>query len=265
MTVAVNLASFMSGAYIRDIQDALGRSASVTVTSGAKDSVSITGTPTGEGLEIESKALQASAKPKASAYDIVSLSPAAQAALDQQRIALTLLVQGQAGHNDKVESQKTSETMSTVQQSADASTTVDATDVTALSQEDPTQLVKDLVSAEDTVAAQLSTTQGFQAAAASDPSFLQTFAKSMPDDLGNSFMAAFANGTLKIQSGDDIGIDSGGGVIISGFGESSISGSSPYIPVSEATNVVSAGFGFTKYAVFSWPKTDAELAKSTAT
>lgn len=268
MTVAVNLASLMSGAYVRDIQDALGRGASVAVTSGAQDSVKITGTPTGEGLKIEAQALQASTRAKASTYDTISLSPAAQASLDQQKIALTLLVQGQAGRNGRTEGQKPPETVSAAPQSGNSSDAVDATDVVALSHEDPTQLVKDLVGAVDTVASQLCTMQGFQAAAASDPSFLQTFAKGIPDGLGDSFLAAFANGTVTIQSGKDAGIGSGGGVLISGTGESSIVGSNTgsfHTGLTSTTNSVGAGFGFTEQAMFSWPKTDTELARSTVT
>ena len=246
MTISSNLMGLYDGSLLSRVQDALGNSgATAELTDG---SIKLTGIPTGEGLKSRAAALSAKTTTVSTNKDTVSLSPTARTALTNQEIGLKLILAGRVVPN--LTSAKGNASPTT---SSSSRTPSNVSDVQALAQEKPTQAIADLVAAGRDAFNSISTTQGFTAAASADPTFLKTFADSLPDNLGAGFVTALKNGTLTVQTGAQAGYI-GGGVTLTGTSESATSSSGTGNFDLSTTNVVTAGFSGFGTLAFSWPK-----------
>ena len=203
MAITVSYADLFNGSYASRIQDALGSqgaTAAITTSNGGYN-LSITGTPTGSGLKAEARQAQSSGSSKP-VSDTITLSAAAQAKLEQQTVAAQLLSadKGTLNHaagQPAVTSEKSAPTSRPSSSSSTA--TIDVNDVSQLGQEDPTQVIKDTVSAAASDVASISTTQGFNQAAAENPQFISQFTSNFSSEDAASIQKAFSNGTLTVQ------------------------------------------------------------------
>lgn len=254
MTISSNVASLFDGSLLSRVQDALGNSgASATLTDG---SIKVTGTPTGEGLKSRAAALSSKATTVPTNKDIVSLSPTARTALTNQEIGLKLIVAGKASSSSAATGSRASAPPTSSVSSTSSSSTIDASDVVSLARQDPTQVITDVVAAGQNAVASISTTEGFTAAASADPAFLAKFAGQLPDNLGAGFIAALKNGTLEVQTPEQLGFTAGS-VSLTGTSERAIGSSGTANYDLSTTNGIVVGFGFGTLA-FKWPKADSD-------
>lgn len=253
-----SLANLFDGTYTTRIQDALGNSgASVTVANDPKGlSVQINGTPTGEGLKLRAEAARANSGGASRAsnvsrtQDSISLSPQAQAALVQQKIALQVLLNATSGKSASTDPRKSGSEAAVA--SRDKSAAVDPADLVSLAQENPTQVIKDAIGAAQAAVAQISTKEGFIAAVSSDPSVLQQFTDPMGDSEKADFLAAIKNGTLDFQSD---GLDVGGSMVYTGTSMTSHGGTTSTQFDTTGKHVITFGLGNFGFINVGWPKT----------
>ncbi len=233
MPITAGFADLWSGIYVARVQDALGDSgAALTLNDTNPDSLAISGTATGLGLIILAKQQAALAKQHAMTdtpqgnIDAITLSPAAQAKLRVLQTAAQLLATDVKPTTDsavpKSESDNPVEPASAPpsEPTTDATggQTIDPTDVTALATENPSQVIKDAVSAAQ---AAMTDSASFYAAAASNSFIVQFITSGLSDSSKSSFMAAYANQTLNLQNAADVaGWQSTGQTTITGTSES---------------------------------------------
>jgi hypothetical protein len=258
--MTASFADLWSAVYAQRIQDALGNTgATVTLNDTNPGSLAISGTATGLGLTILAKQQAATDAPQGN-IDAVTLSPAAQAKLRELQTAAQLLTKGAKPTSDSVapksESgnpvERTSTRSSPSTTNATGGQTIDPTDVTALATENPSQVIKDAVSAAQ---AAMTDTASFYAAAASDSSIVQFITSGLSDSSKSSFMAAYANQTLNLQNAADVtGWQSTGQTTITGTSESLGGGGALGFAQPPANvNYTALDFGLGQLYI-SWPK-----------
>lgn len=260
MTITASVGALFSATYTARIQDALGNSgASLTLTEGNSSSTKITGNPTGSGLKI--LAGQSAARNTQAATDTVHLSPEAQRKFEEQTIALTLLNSTTASMNSNTPTNQV--TIPNINKEITKpnlySSEIDPTDVASLSQEDPSQVIKDSISAATNAISQISTNDGFYQTTGSDPDALKSFLSSFSATDSAAIASAYANKTLVVQSPENEPgwhqVD--GTVSISGT-TASFDGGRTGLTTAEAASsgkeYRSLNFGYGSLVV-SWPKT----------
>lgn len=209
MTIAASFGDLLNTTYISRIQDALGNSgASLTMQDGRPETIVIRGNPNGLGLQIRTKQQAVSAS-EAVTPDTIALSPAAQEKLSDLLVASKLLAGNTKPAADSVsvaleDQPRNPATPTPPNEPAGVQSggqTTDPTNIAALAQENPTQVIKDVVSAAQ---AALTDTAGFYAATANDPQFLRQITFGMSEQDKVSFLAAYANRELTLQNAADV-------------------------------------------------------------
>lgn len=267
MTITASVSALFSGTYTARIQDALGNSgASLTLTGGGSSSPKITGSPTGSGLRII--AGQSAARNTQAAIDTVHLSLEAQRKFEEQTIALTLLNSTTAATKSNTFTKQVtiSETVTKTANPNSNSSGIDPTDVASLSQEDPSQVIKDSINAATAAISQISTNDGFYQATGSDPNVLESFLSNFSEADSAAIASAYANKTLVVQSPDnEPGWHQANGTLsISGTTVSSGGGHTGLTTAEAASSnkeYRSMDFGYGSLVV-SWPKAAQSVAQS---
>ncbi|HEY3845894.1 MAG TPA: hypothetical protein VGL95_02130 [Acetobacteraceae bacterium] len=267
MSITASFADLWSGIYVARVQDALGDTgATLTLNDTNPDSLAISGTATGLGLTILAKQQAALVKQQAATdrpqgnIDAITLSPAAQAKLRVLQTAAQLLATDVKPASDSAVAKSKGDNpveQTTAQPSQPASNatggqTIDPADVTALAAENPSQVIKEAVSAAQTA---LDDPASFYAAAANNSSIIQIITSGLSDSSKASFMAAYANQTLNLQNAADVtGWQFTGQTTITGTSESLGGGGAwGFAQPPANTDYTAVDFGLGQLFI-SWPK-----------